>query len=153
MTTGRRHDQDDEKAAGGIPSPRWAFAVETADGRIYAIGGADGVGSPLSQSFPVEVYDPSTDTWTSGAPLPTPRCGLGTGALDGKIYAIGGRASVSGSAHYATVEVYDPATDSWSRKTDMPRAQAWFNVPSVRALDGRIYVLGGMVGQTPVLLR
>jgi hypothetical protein len=37
-----------------------------------------------------EAYDPSTDTWLTFAPLPTPRHGLGVVAIGEAIYVVGG---------------------------------------------------------------
>ena len=47
-----------------MPTPRYALAaVAGADGRIYAIGGAMGLGfSPLST---MEAYTPFTNTWST----------------------------------------------------------------------------------------
>lgn len=39
----------------------------------------------------VERYDPKSDSWTEEQHMPTPRLGLDTVSLDGKIYAIGGK--------------------------------------------------------------
>jgi len=106
-------------------------------GRIYVIGGDRG--SPLLCLPIVEEYDPSTDTWTRKADMPTPRWGLATCTVNGKIYAIGGYPP-KGYVGLTTVEVYDPATDSWSQKADMPLGVALLNANVVR---GKIYAVGG----------
>jgi len=93
-----------------MPTARTHLAAATGgDGRIYAIGGcltSDGYAGVNT----VEVYDPSTNVWSSAPPMPTARTGLAavTG-LDGRIYAIGG-SNVNGGGHFRTVEVYDPHT-------------------------------------------
>jgi len=69
--------------------------------------------------------------------MPTPRCGLSTSVVDGKIYAIGGRA---GGQFYSTVEEYDPVTDTWTRKADMPLARSAL---STSVVNGKIYAIGG----------
>src|SRR5258705_10277730 len=61
-------------------------------------------------------------------------------ALDGKIYALGGRWSDSGEL--TSVEVYDPATDSWLAAPSMQIARGGF---AAVALDKKIYVFGGEV--------
>lgn len=58
----------------------------------------------------VEVYDPSTDTWTTKAPMPTGRRQLAASVVNGKIYAIGGYVN-KGQPGLATVEEYNPITD------------------------------------------
>jgi len=55
----------------------------------HAIGGIQG-GPPGPGISTVEAYDPETDTWEKKADIPTPRWGLSTSVVDGKIYAIGG---------------------------------------------------------------
>ena len=51
------------------------------------------------------------DNWTRKADMPTPRMGLSTCVVNGKIYAIGGypKANVEG---LKTMEVYDPSTNT-----------------------------------------
>ncbi|MHC4175068.1 MAG: kelch repeat-containing protein [Planctomycetota bacterium] len=79
------------------------------------------------------------DTWTQIAPMPTARALLSTSAVDGKIYAIGGRRNNGDSASSA-VEQYDPATDTWTTKAPMPTARQWL---STSAVNGKIYAFGG----------
>jgi N-acetylneuraminic acid mutarotase len=76
--------------------------------------------------------------WKEKADLSSPRILLGTCALDGKIYAIGG----GGAPHVgsSTVEEYDPQTDTWTRKADMPTPRAGLGVSAV---NGKIYAIGG----------
>ena len=58
------------------------------DGRIYAIGGLDIGGEPLTS---VEAYDPRTRHWSTVASLHTPRFGVAAATgPDGRIYALGG---------------------------------------------------------------
>ncbi|MHC4538325.1 MAG: Kelch repeat-containing protein [Planctomycetota bacterium] len=78
--------------------------------------------------------------WTTKADMPTARYGLSTSTVNGKIYAIGGRA---GGGRTARVEEYDPATDTWTRKADMPTAR---NTLSTGVVDGKIYAIGGSAG-------
>ena len=92
----------------------------------------------------VEEYDPATDAWQRRSPMPTPRNHHAVAAVNGRIYAIGGRvgaAFISVASNTDVVEEYDPATDSWGAlKTRMPTprsAVAW------GVHDNRIYVAGG----------
>lgn len=78
--------------------------------------------------------------WTTVANMPTARYGLSTSVVNGKIYAIGGRA---GGDSYSTVEEYDPATNTWTRKTDMPTLR---NGLSSSVFNGKIYAIGGIDG-------
>jgi len=79
------------------------------------------------------------DTWTTKADMPTPRWGLSTSVVDGKIYAIGGGQNPFG-ALLSQVEAYDPATDTWTKKADMPTGRCFL---STSVVDGKIYAIGG----------
>ena len=63
----------------------------------------------------VEVYDTTTNQWSTRAPL-THAIGEATcGAIGGAIYLAGGWA-IEG---FATMARYDPATNAWANKTPM----------------------------------
>jgi len=119
------------------PTQRIAAVAESVGERMYVIGGM-GTGATLSSS--TDVFDPATNSWTSVAPMPTPRATAASAIADGWIYVIGGR---SGAGVLGTVERYNPKTDSWASCSDMPtprwchRAVAW---------GGKILVLGGISG-------
>jgi len=87
------------------------------NGKIYAIGGRHGASS-ISPVNVVEECDPSTNIWTTRAPMPTARAYVGiVAASNGKLYAVGG--THSGIA-INVVEEYDPATNGWATKAPMP---------------------------------
>jgi N-acetylneuraminic acid mutarotase len=131
-----------------MPTARERSAAATGpDGRIYVVGGSNGsVNIPAALST-LEIYDAASDSWTSGASLPTPRDGAAavTGA-DGRIYALGG---FDGQKSLSSVEAYDVATNSWAPIAAMttPRSE----LGAVTAPDGRIYVVGGNNGSGEVL--
>jgi Kelch motif len=50
-------------------------------------------------------------------------------ALNGKIYALGGRPGAG--AVYATVEIYDPAANKWSPGVDMQEGRSGFGCPDI----------------------
>jgi hypothetical protein len=70
-----------------MPTARDGLAAAIVSGKIYAIGGANSTGYLNT----VEVYDPSSDSWSTAASMPTARAGLAVIPVDGKIYAIGDR--------------------------------------------------------------
>jgi N-acetylneuraminic acid mutarotase len=129
-----------------LPTPRMDLAVAVVNGTLYAIGGAPCTQSSLSGSCAsyatiVEAYDPATDTWTTKAPMPTPRWMLGATVVDGVIYAVGGQVPGDPSqAPLSTVEAYDPATDTWSAKAPTPTPHASLGVGT---LNGLVYAVGG----------
>jgi N-acetylneuraminic acid mutarotase len=122
-----------------MPTPRSALVVvATADGRICAIGGWDGT----SQTYAtVEIYSPASDTWSTGASMPTSRDDMAAArGTDGRIYVFGGQAGNLG-APLATLEIYDPSSNLWTTGAPLTTAR---NSPAAAAgTDGRIYALGG----------
>lgn len=79
------------------------------------------------------------DTWVKKADMPTPRIGLSTCVLNGKIYAIGGYRE-AGASGMKTVEAYDPVKDSWTRKADMPTARLML---ACAVVNRKVYAIGG----------
>jgi len=126
-----------------MPTARCDFIGSSAvvDGKIYVIGGCTSEPSWIALST-MEAYDPATDTWTRKADMPTRRWSLGTCAVNGKIYAIGGSVS-GGFSGLNVLEQYDPKTDTWTRKANMPTG-VWGLCTCV--VDGKIYALGGRPG-------
>lgn len=134
-----------------MPTPRYELAVAAsgtgAQERLYAMGGFNNGGPSIAA---VEAYDPATNTWTTKAPLPTPRRGLGavTGP-NGIVYAIGGSPRAGfGDPFVTTVDAYDPATNTWSARAPMPTARAYHAV--ALGADGLIYAMGGLGTETTV---
>jgi len=121
-----------------LPTPR-AFldAATGADGRIYVVGGYD-FGAYHYGSNVLEIYDPATNQWTTGAPMPTPRYGLGVArGGDGRIYAIGG---CHGALNYNVVEAYSPITNSWTTVAPLPTRRD--GVLATESNSGLIYAIG-----------
>src|SRR5262245_22070154 len=61
-----------------MPSERSEVAVAAVEGRIYVVGGFDG-------QTELEVYDPTVDRWTRGAPFPRPLHHAAAVGLDGTL--------------------------------------------------------------------
>ncbi|MEW5798223.1 MAG: choice-of-anchor D domain-containing protein [Bacteroidota bacterium] len=105
-------------------------AVAHPNGKIYVFGGYNS-SEALST---LEIYDPNTNLWTHGAPVPLSNRGMSY-AIDnnGFIYSIGGLISESFK--------YNPATNSWTTIAQIPTS-VW-EASAVKGYDGRIYVFGG----------
>jgi N-acetylneuraminic acid mutarotase len=122
---------------GPYPVPVRGASFVVIGGELYAVGGAD---INLNSMSGLKKYNPSNDTWTQLADMPTPRASGATTLVDGKIYVAGGNAAGYGTA---SVNIYDPQTNTWSVGTSLPdtRIQA-----TAIAVNSRIYVLGGSNG-------
>ncbi|MDT5136252.1 MAG: hypothetical protein QOD58_514 [Mycobacterium sp.] len=115
--------------------PRAAAAAAVVGDRIIVTGGVDADGALLNTT---EVFD--GNSWTLGAPIPTPRQFLAA-ATDGKlVYTVGG---ASGSTDSAAVEAYDPAAKAWTTLPSLPRPRSDLGVAIA---DGRLVALGGVSG-------
>ena len=132
---------------GDMPTARAYLSASAVNGKIYAIGGTQGDPTGWGGMPTVEEYDPSTDTWTKKADMPTARQSLSTSVVNGKIYGIGGIRTWA--IPLSTVEEYDPATDTWTQRADMPMAR--FGL-SASVVNGRIYAIGGTLAWPAVPL-
>ena len=85
-------------------------------GRIYVIGGY-GANASTYLDY-VQIYDPTTDSWSQGATIPTATWGGGCALYGGSIYYFGGdTSSVTGTT---AAYVYSIAGNSWSTLTSLP---------------------------------
>jgi N-acetylneuraminic acid mutarotase len=137
---------DTYKALAPIPGRRCSAVADNVNGKIYLIGGIEpfenGKGTRITGKN--QMYDPATNTWTSRSAMPTSRNHAFVGAVNGKIYVIGGRLAagmIPFSSNTDVVEEYDTATDTWGtvkQRMSTPRSGG-----GVATYNGRIYVGGG----------
>jgi N-acetylneuraminic acid mutarotase len=105
---------------------------------IYAIGGSL---SAYASTSGVEAYNTTTDSWTFKEDLPQKLCGATAGAVNGKIYVIGGSTSILGTGYNVdSVYEYNPVSNSWTRRSNIPTPIAY---AAADVVDGKIYVIGG----------
>jgi serine/threonine protein kinase/N-acetylneuraminic acid mutarotase len=115
-----------------LMQPRAAAAAAVVDDRIIVTGGVDADGKLLNST---EIFD--GNSWTLGAPMPTPRQLLGA-TSDGKlVYAVGG---TNGTTDLAAVEAYDPAADTWTPMPALSKGRSDFGVA---VTDARLVAVGG----------
>jgi N-acetylneuraminic acid mutarotase len=124
-----------------LPTARSDIGAVAYNGKIYVFGGCTGASE--GDSFPVSstvyIYDPGTNTWSTGASMPTARAGFyGVAVINGNIYVMGGLDS-SGDTSSAN-EVYHIATNSWSTATPMIDPRGEMGVVSV---GGQVFTVGG----------
>lgn len=114
---------------------RHRASVVALHGKLYAIGGNnDGVVLDV-----VQEYTPSSNSWTTKAPIPAAAYRSGAAVLNGLIYVVGG------DGNSVKVRVFDPGSNSWSLRNDLP-----FSVQGhAGVVNGILYFAGFAV--TPVL--
>ena len=117
-----------------MPTERLEMASATLDGRVFVIGGLSATGATLAT---VEVYDPVTDTWTSGPEHPVAIHHPMAAVLDGVLYVAGGY----GASGAATRRVHRLGPDGWEPVARLPLARA---AGTMVALGGRLLLAGGI---------
>jgi len=107
-------------------------AAEVVGGKLYLIGGLGG-----NSEGKVQIFDPTTGSWSNGAPMSWAAGSVSTAVIGGKIYAAGG---IVGANTVTNCAVYDPATNSWSPRAPMPVGRNH----AAGGTDGtRFFVFGG----------
>jgi len=111
-------------------------SVVTAD-CLFLIGGLDDSGV----SARVQIFDPATDKWSVGPPLPLPVFGAQGDAIGTRIYVTGGWTGALNERRIVDeMQILDTATGVWSRGPKMPCALAEGTACAVR---DRLYVISG----------
>lgn len=107
--------------------------------QIFVIGGSTTT-SYTTAAATNEMYDPSTDTWTTKSATGfTARYQLSSAVYNGIIYAFTGQKP--GSVNVLANEAYDPSANTWSTKSTTGLTSRATSAAAV--LNGKIFVLGG----------
>lgn len=134
-----RWDPEEDRWTEAAPLPRMRehLACTGHEGKIYVAGGrVHGQASPeLGEAL--DIYDPATDAWTAGAPLPAPRSGLNGASSCAGIVVAGGETPTE---VFADVDLYDPVNDTWSVLPSLPVA---VHGVAVTTIENDVYTLGG----------
>jgi N-acetylneuraminic acid mutarotase len=138
-----------------IPQEVAYYGAAAWDGKVYIIGGTtqEPHYGPIKPCNLVQIYNPQTNQWSQGAPMPTGLTYFSAAALNGtnqRIYVFGGYTEDASTVPYkytsvATSQAYDPALNKWSTVKQLPAARYGASTVS---LNGRIYVLGGSANST-----
>jgi N-acetylneuraminic acid mutarotase len=122
-----------------MPTPRAYPAVVTDGVFIYAIGGVT-TDTNDGGVATVERYDPSANTWSTLAPMPSPGSSIAAGVLNGTIVVVG-----SGSANSSATDVYDISSNTWRAGSPMPAGRS---AAAAGVANGGLYLVGGTVNGT-----
>ena len=138
------------RATSALPVGVQQAAAAALNGRIYVSGGFEAgkrysneAGGPSEALW---IFNPRIGTWVDGASMPEPRIGHGLVAVDGKLYALGGKGPDA-----ARVLVYDPSENKWAAigaSMPVPRVEAAYV-----AVGNSIYVIGGLSASGEALSR
>jgi N-acetylneuraminic acid mutarotase len=155
LLTNEVYDITNDSWSAIAPNPQGRAGIHpvVVGGKIYAVGGVNTVVDFFLTRNNNFVYDPTNNSWSEMAPVPTSVASYVSAVVDGKIYIVGGRHAdnwyrISSPDNYSStniVQVFDPETNSWSQGTPLPYY--------ITDIDGcatvgvyaekRIYVFGG----------
>ncbi len=135
---------DSWSTGANMPTARYFPSAAEAGGKIYVVGGAKlQSGSSVSQTV-CEVYDPSSDSWTTAAPLPAALRGHSAVSANGNVYVLGGK---TGSTFNSTVYQFVPGSGSWSSFSTAPFSAA-YGTAVFSSSENTIYYIGGLIDDT-----
>ena len=117
------------------------------NGKIYFVGGLSS-GGQISVQPILEEYDPTANTWTQKASLPTAVGGAGVTAASGKLYVVGGYGNsiVNGSfqkAPLGVTQVWDPSSNTWTTLGNLQTARYGLGLS---AIGSTLYAVDGNNG-------
>jgi N-acetylneuraminic acid mutarotase len=141
---------DSWRAKAPMPVPTAHMQANVVDGKVYVISGFLGtISGPTGAPEPnisdaTWVYDPSTDSWSTAAPIPTPVWYYASAVVDNEIYVEGGETATS--PHYTGLnQIYDPETNTWTLGEPLPVSvhKAGAGATTGVLAPPRLYVMGG----------
>ena len=117
---------------------------------LYVVGGRYEKGKKESQIVnpdlnTMEIYNPNTNSWSAGPPIPTGRRAMAVGTINGMMQVVGGERT-GGNSTYPENEQYNPLTQTWTELAQMlpPRqGMAFATINNVLYTAG-----GGLIGGT-----
>jgi N-acetylneuraminic acid mutarotase len=111
-------------------------------GKLYLVGGQHVEGGWYVPHAQLDIYDPATDTWTSGAPMPERAMFMASAVLKRELLVAGGERQ---GVELATLWVYSPATNGWITKAPLPTTRSR---AAGAAAGGLFFVIGGRISGT-----
>ena len=136
--------------AAPMPVPRNQFSTVVFDNKIYAIGGQFHHDSEQLDQPRTDIYDPQTDSWSSGPALPKGHSHAegATFVHDGKIYMIGGHTTPAGGSKSQDPDILSLARGGqWQKVGELPGP---LSSPAAAIIRGKLYVAGGAQGGSVV---
>lgn len=124
-----------------LSKARSSMALATFDEKIIVIGGHSEAGVLDT----VEMYDPTTHTWSALSNKPTAVYDASAALIGEKIYVPGGIAATG--APSKVVEVFNPRKNTWEKCADLPMAISGYGLTS---FEGKLYLFGGWDSLKPL---
>jgi N-acetylneuraminic acid mutarotase len=131
-------------SSGGSLSTARSYHTATLlpNGQVLVAGGLTANPQPVTLSS-AELYDPSTNSWSSAASLLTARQGHTAVLLqNGMVLVAGGEPNDSQLPGLTSAELYDPSTNTWSPAASMTTGR--FDHAMTLLQNGQVIVAGGL---------
>lgn len=133
--------------AAPMPVPRNQFSAVVFHGEFYAIGGQFHHDSMQLDQPRVDIYDPKSDSWREGPPLPKGHSHAeGASFVHGdRIYMIGGHTTPAGGSKAIDPDILSLAPGgSWELVGKLPKP---LSSPAAAIIEDKLYVAGGFDGR------
>lgn len=114
------------------PFPGNHHAAEVVGGKLYLFGGLGG-----GSEGKVQIYDPATNQWTQGAPMPFAAGSSSSAVIGSHVYVSGG---IVGSSTTSQAARYTPSTNTWQAIAPMPQGR---NHAAAESDGSKMFVFGG----------
>ncbi len=126
-------------SAGRLNTARAYHTATLLPGGKVLIAGGSADSSGISALASAELYDPTTNSWSSAGTLNMGRSSPTATLLpNGKVLVAGGRDGVA----LASAELYDPATNSWSSAGSLGTARSYLTATLLP--NGKVLAAGGL---------
>ena len=138
------------QGAAPMPVPRNQFSCVAFDGKIYAIGGQLHHDSMQLDQARVDIYDPVTDSWSSGPALPKGHSHAegATFVHNGRIFMAGGHTTALGASKEVDPDILALVPGgTWEKVGALPMP---LSSPAAAIIEGKFYVAGGSPGRSAV---
>ncbi len=114
------------------------------NGKLYVLGGRQRLadGTIQSQALAnVEIFDPATNSWSSGASMPRGRRAFALGVINDKVVVLGGEGDPQGAGWlYFEIDQLDTSTNTWST---LEAATVVRHGTAFGTIDNSLYFSGG----------
>ncbi|MEO8129005.1 MAG: kelch repeat-containing protein [Bryobacteraceae bacterium] len=121
-----------------LPQARAGCAAGTIGKRMVVAGGSYWEGDKKYWSERTDLFDPATNTWSPGTPMPQPRSDAASATFRGSVYVFGG---VTGGALSNDALQFDGHRWATITEAKLPAAAMY---PVAAAVDSGILLLGGL---------
>ncbi|RNC90255.1 MAG: PKD domain-containing protein [Allomuricauda sp.] len=121
------------------PVAKFESRAEIVDTKIYIMGGWV---PNLIATGDTEIYEPQSDTWSTGASMPVPTTHVGSVAVGTDIWFIGGFTGNNPGVATDAVYIYDTKADNWTSGPSLPSA---VGSGAAAFLDNKIHFIGGLL--------